>query len=312
MTDELKQMNLKLINKFLEGTRTDNTESSYKSDLINFSDSIDKSLLEVDIDDVNHYFNKVLKFKPNNDENKEKEKYKPRSKNRKLISLNKFYKYLIKKKLISDNPFEDFNKFKVDDTKEVVLLEKKQVDALIKYIKMKIKKAKTEYQQKNLEIRNLAIINTLIKTGMRIDEALSLNFNELDLAKGTITLVGENTKGKTSRILYMNEETIKILQNYLDIRSCFDKKNSNLVFISNEGNKIGENVINKMLKKYGKAEGVAVEGLHSHCFRHFFATLLYNKYKDINLVRLALGHVSIATTMTYIHSDDDVERMKYL
>ena len=91
MTEELKQMNLDLIEKFLNSTRTGNTESSYRSDLINFLESVNKSLLDIDIDDINHYFNKVLLYKIDSDE-----KYKPRSKNRKRtpkVSTKMFHRF---------------------------------------------------------------------------------------------------------------------------------------------------------------------------------------------------------------------------
>ena len=148
MTENLKQINLELIEKFLNSTRTDNTETNYRSDLINFLESVDKSLLDIDIDDINYYFNKVLFYKPDSDE-----KYKPRSKNRKIASLNNFYSYLKRKKMLLDNPMEGFKRFKVDTNEEVKILTKQDVDKLLKHIKMKIKNAKSEYQRV-LQIRN--------------------------------------------------------------------------------------------------------------------------------------------------------------
>jgi len=304
MTENLKQVNLELIEKFLNSTRTDNTETSYRSDLINFLESVNKSLLDIDIDDINYYFNKVLLFKPDSEE-----KYKPRSKNRKIASLNKFYKYLVKKKLTDDNPLEGFERFKVDTKEEKKILTKQEVDKLFKHMKMKIKNAKSEYQRV-LQIRNYALVTLLIKTGMRIEECLSLTPKEFRMDTCEIFLIGDETKGKVSRTLYFNEKTKQIMQDYLDVRNKLNKNNLDYIFLSDGGKKITTNSANELLQTYGEKCGIY--DISNHSCRHFFAITLYEKYKDINLVKSALGHSSIETTMIYLHTSTDVEKMRNL
>lgn len=304
MTENLKQVNLELIEKFLNSTRTDNTETSYRSDLINFLESVNKSLLDIDIDDINYYFNKVLLFKPDSEE-----KYKPRSKNRKIASLNNFYSYLKRKKMVSDNPLEGFKRFKVDTNEETKILTKQEVDKLLNHIKKKIKNAKTEYQR-ILQIRNYALVTLLIKTGMRIEECLGLTPKEFRMDTSEIFLIGDESKGKVSRTLYFNEKTKQIMQDYLDIRNTLNKNNLDYIFLSNNGKKITTNSANELLQNNG--EECDIYGITNHKCRHYFAINLYNKYKDINLVRTALGHVDISTTMLYIHESTDVEKMRNL
>lgn len=304
MTEELKQMNLDLIEKFLNSTRTGNTESSYRSDLINFLESVNKSLLDIDIDDINHYFNKVLLYKIDSDE-----KYKPRSKNRKISSLKNFYSYLKRKKMIDDNPLEGFKKFTVDTNEETKILTKQEVDKLLKHIRNKIKKAKSEYQQ-ILQIRNYAITTLLIKTGMRIEECLNLTPEEFRMETSEVVLVGDESKGKVSRTLYFNDKTKQIMQDYLDVRNKLNKNNLNYIFLSDNGKKMTTNSVNSLLQNYG--EECDIEGITNHKLRHYFAITFYEKYKDINLVRTALGHSSIETTMLYIHEATDVEKMRNL
>jgi len=311
MTEELKKANLELIERFLNSTRTDNTEISYRSDLINFLESVDKSLLDVDIDDINYYFNKVLIYKPNNTDDEEKEKYKPRSKNRKIASLNKFYKYLLKKKLVEDNPLEGFERFKVDTKEETKILTKQEVDKLLKHIKMKIKNAKSEYQRV-LQIRNYALVTLLIKTGMRIEECLPLTPKEFKIETCEIYLVGDETKGKVSRTLYFNEKTKRIVQDYLEVRDKLNKNNLDYIFLSDGGKKMTTNSANELLQNYGESCDPPIYGITNHKCRHYFAITLYNKYKDLNLVKTALGHSSIETTMLYIHESTDVEKMRNL
>jgi len=304
MTEELKKMNLELIEKFLNSTRTDNTENSYRSDLINFLESVNKSLLDIDIDDINHYFNKVLLYKIDSDE-----KYKPRSKNRKISSLKNFYSYLKRKKMIDDNPLEGFKKFTVDTNEETKILTKQEVDKLLNHIKNKIKKTKSEYQEV-LQIRNYAITTLLIKTGMRIEECLNLTPEEFRMDTSEIVLVGNESKGKVSRTLYFNEKTKQIMQDYLDVRDKLNKNNLNYIFLSDNGKKMTTNSVNSLLQNYG--EKCDIEGITNHKLRHYFAITFYGKYKDINLVRTALGHSSIETTMLYIHEATDVEKMRNL
>ncbi len=304
MTENLKQVNLELIEKFLNSTRTDNTESNYRSDLINFLESIDKSLLDIDIDDINYYFNKVLFYKPDSNE-----KYKPRSKNRKIASLNNFYSYLKRKKMIDDNPLEGFKRFKVDTNEETKILTKQEVDKLLNHIKKKIKNVKTEYQ-KILQIRNYALVTLLVKTGMRIEECLSLTPKEFRMDTSEIVLVGDELKGKVSRTLYFNEKTKQIMQDYLDIRYKLNKNNLDYIFLSNGGKKMTPNSTNELLQEYG--EECDINEITNHKLRHYFAITLYDKYKDINLVKTALGHIDISTTMLYIHGSTEVEKMRNL
>lgn len=304
MTEELKRANLQIIEKFLNSTRTDNTESSYRSDLINFLESVNKSLLDIDVDDINHYFNKVLLYKPDSNE-----KYKPRSKNRKISSLKNFYSYLKRKKMIEDNPLDGFKKFTVDTNEETKILTKQEVEKLLKHIKNKIKKAKSEYQQV-LQMRNYAITTLLIKTGMRIEECLNLTPEEFRMETSEIVLVGDESKGKISRTLYFNDKTKQVMQDYLDVRNKLNKNNLDYIFLSDNGKKMTTNSVNSLLQNYG--EECDVEGITNHKLRHYFAITFYDKYKDINLVRTALGHSSIETTMLYIHEATDVEKMRNL
>ena len=100
------------------------------------------------------------------------------------------------------------------------------------------------------------------------------------------------------------------MQDYLDVRNILNKNNLDYIFLSNNGKKMTTNSTNELLQNYG--EECDIYGITNHKCRHYFAINLYNKYKDINLVRTALGHVDISTTMLYIHESTDVEKMRNL
>lgn len=287
LNKDLEKGNMKLIEDFVISKATENTAISYKSDLKGFMNFVEKDLMEVEVADVSRFFKSIenLAFS---------------SLNRKLSSIRDFYDYYTyTDNYNKKNPTGRMKRFPTDNVSKTEPLSYDESKALIKLIKTKIKKAKTEFQR-NLHIRNLALVHLLLNTGLRISEALLLTFDELNLDKSVIQLVAKKTKGKKDRVVELPENTINYIRDYLEVRDCFTKgKEFKYVFVSDSGNKLAVNVTNGMLKAYAAEIGIEIN-VHNHCLRHSFGTNVYESTHDIKLVQELLDHEDISTSMLYI------------
>ena len=167
----------------------------------------------------------------------------------------------------------------------------------------KVKTAKTvkeTYSDEDLErmrdgceeIRDLAIIDMLSSTGMRVGEMVTLNRDDIDFHERECVVVG---KGDKERVVYFDARTKMHLQNYLDSRT--DENEALFVSLNapHERMKIGG--IEARLRELGKRLGV--EKVHPHKFRRTLATMAIDKGMPIEQLQKLLGHQRIDTTLQY-------------
>ncbi|WP_391204420.1 tyrosine-type recombinase/integrase [Psychrobacillus sp. L4] len=145
----------------------------------------------------------------------------------------------------------------------------------------------------NLE-RDVNLFLTLISTGCRIGEILTLKCEEIDSSNDTLFL--NNTKTKVERLIYLRIEMGKALKEYTF--NC-NRKPSDFVFLSDNNKPFTNKEINSLLKKYltiAKLPLITVHGL-----RRTFATLMADEGTPIDVIRQLLGHESLNTTKQYIN-----------
>jgi len=152
-----------------------------------------------------------------------------------------------------------------------------------------------------------ALLATLRYTGLRQAELVGLRIDQVDLDAHRIRLVG---KGSRQRVVRIPEVLVEILATYFrDVRpdlpnSAFVFANPNAPAKSKEYGRIAPRCVNDITWKYGRASGVA--GRHNpHKWRHTYATGLLRAGIDIHAIQRLLGHSTIATTVRYLHLDDD-------
>lgn len=202
-----------------------------------------------------------------------REGYKPSTINGKIVSLNKFLKYLgheFKAKSIKIQ-----NKMYIEN-----IISEREFGKLIRSCKD--------------NKRDYTIIMTLANTGLRISELLSLTIN--DIKKESIYIYGKGGKG---RELILSPQLKKILNDYIENYRM--KTHKRLLFTGERG-ALKRNAINKMLLKYQKNTGISKEKMHPHSFRHFYAKYLINKGIGLDVVQTLLGHENINTTAIYTKS----------
>lgn len=162
------------------------------------------------------------------------------------------------------------------------------------------KQVKETYSDEALErlrdnckcIRDLAIIDILSSTGMRVGELVKLNRADVDFANRECVVLG---KGSKERIVYFDARTKLHLQNYLNSRT--DDNEALFVSLLEPHNRLEIAGVEIMLRKLGR--NLEINKVHPHKFRRTLATRAIDKGMPIEQVQKLLGHQKIDTTMEY-------------
>ena len=162
------------------------------------------------------------------------------------------------------------------------------------------KQVKETYSDEALErlrdnckcIRDLAIIDILSSTGMRVGELVKLNRADVDFVNRECVVLG---KGSKERIVYFDARTKLHLQNYLNSRT--DDNEALFVSLLEPHNRLEIAGVEIMLRKLGRS--LEINKVHPHKFRRTLATRAIDKGMPIEQVQKLLGHQKIDTTMEY-------------
>ncbi len=142
------------------------------------------------------------------------------------------------------------------------------------------------------EIRDLALIDLLSSTGIRVGELVKINRNDIDFQERQCIVFG---KGNKERTVYFNARTKLHLQQYLSGRT--DENEALFVSIYSPHNRMSISGIETRLKQIGRSLNIAK--VHPHKFRRTLATMAIDKGMPIEQVQRLLGHVRIDTTLHY-------------
>ena len=222
--------------------------------------------------------------------------YKPKTIRRKIASLKAFFHHLEYRELMTENPFEKLDiRFR-----EAKLLPKTipfhSIQTFLSTLYAQKSTAESSHQFR-CRIRDIAIIELLFATGMRISELCSLKPSSVDLESGNILIYG---KGARERIIQLgNREVIDALMLYReafknDIAAC------GYFFVNRLRRKLSDQSVRFMINSYARLSGID-QHITPHMFRHSFATLLLEQDVDIRYIQRMLGHSSISTTEIYTH-----------
>ena len=222
--------------------------------------------------------------------------YKPKTVKRKIASLKAFFHYMEYKEILSENPFTKLDiRFR-----EAKLLPKTipfhSLQTLLSTLYQQKAQATSAYQLRCC-IRDIAVIELLFATGMRISELCSLRPSDMDFVSNNILIYG---KGAKERILQIgNPEVLSALSLYhetfkSDIDAC------GYFFVNRLQKKLSDQSVRYMITHYARLAGIE-QHLTPHMFRHSFATLLLEQDVDIRYIQRMLGHSSISTTEIYTH-----------
>ena len=261
------------------------TLKAYRIDLTQFEAKISvEALLEITPDLLESYIADLH------------QKYKPKTVKRKIASLKAFFHYLEFKDQIDRNPFSKIHvKFR-----EPVILPKTiplhTVESLLSVIYKQSRMAKTDCQKKNT-LRDIAVVELLFATGMRISELCSLKINDINLQDKNILIYGKG--GKERKIQIGNNDVICILEQY---KASFltEMQSSSHFFVNQSGSPLSDQSVRRMINKYTELASIEMH-ITPHMFRHTFATSLLEADVDIRYIQEMLGHSSINITEIYTH-----------
>ena len=141
-------------------------------------------------------------------------------------------------------------------------------------------------------IRDLAIIDMLSSTGMRVGELVKLNREDVNFSERECIVFG---KGNKERMVYFNARTKIHLQQYLASRK--DRNKALFVSLSKPHSRLGISGVECRLRKIGRS--CRISRVHPHKFRRTLATMAIDKGMPVEQVQKLLGHVKIDTTMHY-------------
>ena len=196
--------------------------------------------------------------------------------------LSSFYKWLEEEDFILKSPMKRIHRIK-----SPIVIKPAFSDEQIEKIR------KTAAENK----RNIAIIDILLSSGIRVSELVRLNRSSINLNSRTCVVFG---KGAKQRETYFDVRTKIELENYLKTRK--DKNNALFVSSRRKGKngtytRISVNAIEKMIRDIGIK--TSIENVHPHRFRRTLATNAIDKGMPIEQVQFLLGHTKIDTTLRY-------------
>ena len=156
------------------------------------------------------------------------------------------------------------------------------------------------------DIRDRALILLLLRTGIRIGEALGLRLNDLDIKDRKVHLF-EGEKNSMGRVVYLSDDALFALKLWLRRRD----KNKEFVFYGQSNGHLCYSTGRSRFVKYLKKAGLDQKGYTVHCLRHTFASELLNAGMRLECLQQLLGHQDIEVTRRYARLTDRTREEEY-
>lgn len=236
--------------------------------------------------------------------------FKPKTAKRKIASLKAFFHYLEYKDLIEANPFNKLHtRFREPITlPKVIPLH--TIETFLATMYAQRERAADDGQKKKI-LRDIAVIEVLFSTGMRISELCSLRPGDVDLQDGVILISGKGAKER--KIQIGSRDVLLVLRDY-EQKFRFEMGNCQFFFVNRVGKRLSEQSVREMINKYCSMAAIQMH-ITPHMFRHSFATFLLESDVDIRYIQEMLGHSSINVTEIYTHvalaKQKDILRTKH-
>src|SRR5437016_4981665 len=239
-----------------------------------------------------------------------KEGYSPASMRRKIVVLKVFCSYWVRRGELAESPFWrvklSFGRIEqlpraLSETEMRTLLDQagRNHSAEVPRKGAALARGKTSRASSRSyrALRNLALVDLLFATGMRVGEASSLDLEDFVVAESVFRVQG---KGGRHRLAFVvDEQTVLIQREHFDARSRM-KTESPALFLNASGGRLSTQGMANIIAQFRRDAGIE-RHVTPHMLRHTVATLLLRNGVDIRVVQEFLGHASIATTQRYTH-----------
>ncbi|PQA59623.1 tyrosine-type recombinase/integrase [Siphonobacter curvatus] len=218
-----------------------------------------------------------------------------RSINRKIATLRTFYGFLLRKRVITNDPMLSIKALKTDRTLPTFVREQEMTTLL----------DDITFTDDFTGVRDKLVLELLYGTGMRLTELITLKDADLDAYERTLTVLGKRNK---YRILPLSASLYKLIRQFQNFKQeTFNGSCEDVLIVSDLGNKAYPVMIQRIVKRYLTLVS-SLEKRSPHVLRHSFATHLLNRGADLNAIKDLLGHSSLAATQVYTHNS--IEKLK--
>lgn len=207
-----------------------------------------------------------------------------------LAKISAFFRWMTEEEMIDRNPCN-----KIADVK----CEK---EILFPYSPVEIDRMRHAIKGRQA-LRDRAIIEVLLSSGIRREELCNLQIADVDLK--TRNVLVRRGKGGKGRMCFMSEIAAEYVSKYLQTR----KDTSPYLFIPEGGYQLSVDGVGKMCQRLGRTAGV--DNVHPHRFRRTFATTMNKRGMPLDEIQRLMGHSNIQTTLRYIYTDETQLRSAY-
>jgi integrase/recombinase XerC len=224
--------------------------------------------------------------------------------NRDMSALRSFFRYLLREGMVGKNPAANIASPKLDRRLPSFLT----VDEAKRLVESPDLPERTVDVSQPVLQRNIAMLELLYASGIRVSELVNMNVEQMNLAANEILVRG---KGSKERMVLIGGPAARALATYLnEARPALvsDKKTSAL-FINRYGRRLNVRRVQKLLVQYARFIDKKV---HPHILRHTFATHLLDGGADLKVVQELLGHADLSSTQIYTHVTQAQARRIYL
>jgi integrase/recombinase XerC len=212
---------------------------------------------------------------------------------RKLSAVRSFFKFLVKRGVIDDNPADSILTPKQDKT----IPEYLPIDEMFRLL---------DFIQTDgiLDLRNRAIFETLYSCGIRVAELVGMDTRNVDFNAGVIRVLG---KGSKERIVPIGEKALTAIRIYRERTKTewsISTDHNGPLFLNKNKGRLSARSVARILDNLVKACGLLTP-VSPHTMRHTFATHMLDAGADLRIVQELLGHKSLSTTQKYTHVSID-------
>lgn len=210
--------------------------------------------------------------------------------NKKLAVVSSYYRFLVEKRVVGENPCQYIRRFRMANIGKSVAITRDEIELLYRSLKF----------ETFIEIQKKTMIVLLFETGMRITSILTLKIGFIKKDCGKYILEFEQKGGTIHRVI-LNDLTLAYIGRYLEeLQKITGEQDANgFLFLSRGGRLIETKNFSKMLKRVAARAGIS-SSIHPHTARVSYIKKRHGEGVDIYTIRKEVGHSSVRTTERYL------------
>lgn len=261
------------------------TLTAYRRDLEQFRDFLDKEFGMSEMKLITHFHIRgwLAGMKG--------ERQTARTINRKISSLNSYYKYLQRLGHIDKNPVRQLHAQRLPERLPVYLKES-EAEHLLEEVR---------YEEGFKGLTDRLICELLYATGMRRNELLQLKENDIEWSLNQVRILG---KGNKERLVPVSPVLLDTIRDYMAEKRRLKQYNEQFLFNLESGEPLYAGYVYRTVTRY-MGDATTLQKKSPHVLRHTFATHLLNNGANIQAIKDLLGHSSLAATQVYTHNNID-------